>query len=254
MSWTLAAAALVDAAIVVIFLHVAWLVARRPSSARSRRATLAFSVWWAGIGVTILANAAKEAVAAAGVHDVPAVVAVLDAFQFAYVAALVAAVGGLVAYLTYLFTGSRRSFGPIAAFYVAYGIAALWLVARMRPDGVAPGKWFVQWSYAEPQAGGSLLLLMVLLLLLPQIGAAAAYLSLRRRVADGAVRYRAGLVGWSLLLWQGIQLAAPFLQLGRFEWWQAGGRLVGLAAAVVVLLAYRPPRSVRRRIAFEEVH
>lgn len=245
---TLGFAALVDAAIFLVFVVVGLVVLRRPTSSEARAASVAFGLWWLGIGASVLANALKEACVAFAVHETPAAVAALVAVEYASVAALVVAVGGLVYYLVYLFTGRRGALLPIAAFYAAYGLVALALVSNMEPSGVEPGKWFVQWAHERPQQGGGLLTLLVLLLLLPQIVGSGLYLSLRSRVAEPLARYRVTMVGSAILAWQGIQLVAPFLALGRFEWWQAGGRLVGLAAALVVLLAYLPPAAWRERL------
>lgn len=250
---TLGAAAFVDLLIAALFVYVAMIVARRSTSAKAHRASLAFAAWWGGVGVTIFTNALREGLAAGGLHNAPAARALLDLWQYVYVVALVVAVAGLVYYLVYLYTGNGRWFWPLVAFYSAYGLTALALIARMQPAGVTPGKWFVTWAYVNPQAGGAIFLVLVLLLLLPQIVGSALYLSLRRRLQDPMGRYRVTMVGGAILVWQSIQLLAPFVRLGQFEWWQAGGRLMGLAAALIVLAAYRPPAFVRRWLGLPEV-
>lgn len=241
---TLGLAATVDAAITVLLLFVGWTVSTRAASPAGRRALRAFGVWWFGLAVTVAANAIKEAVVAA---DLDAAT-FLNAFQYAYVLALCAAVWGLLYYLVYLFTGHERAYWPLATFYALYATTALWVIASMTPAGVTEGKWFVQWAYANPTPGGPILIVLTLLLLLPQIGAAVVYLRAASGTPDRMARFRVRVVAWSLILWLGIQLLAPFLMLGRFEWWQAGGRLVGLAAALAILVAYRPPLALARRL------
>lgn len=236
---TLLAAALVDLGIALTLLFVGWRVWRRtrsPSGARA--AAAAFATWWVGLAVTVLANALRELVAGLGLEGASFVPGFALVLHLALVAGLVASVWGLLYYLVYVFSGRRGAFWPLAAFYAAYGAVAAWLVWGMRPDGFVPGKWFVGWSYAKPTVGGPLLVVMTLLLLLPQLGSAAAYGTLWFRAPEGAMRRRVALVSVALIVWLGSSLVAPFLQLGRFEWWQAGGRLVGLAASLVILYAY----------------
>lgn len=250
---TLTLAALVDAAIVAVLVAVAAQLGRRRAAGDAGGAIRAFQVWWLGLAFTVLANALREVVAAAGVETSAPVVAALNALQYLWLAATCAAVAGLLYYLVYLHTGSRRWLGPLVAFYALYAIAAFAILARIQPDGVAPGKWFVQWAYARPDVGVGLLAVMSLLLLLPQIVGAAVYLTLRGRVAERGARYRIAMVAWPLLAWLGSALLAPAIQLGRFEAWQAGGRLVGLVASLLILAAYRPPAWIRARLGIERV-
>lgn len=237
----------VDVAVAILLAFVGVVVARRHASPAARRAQRAFAVWWWGLSVTTGVTASREVAGAFGVADAAAVVAVANLLQYAYVVALCAAVWGLLYYLLYLYTGRSGFFWPLATFYGLYGLVALGLIIQMRPAGISVGKWFAGAAYASPQTGGVLLTVMVLLLLLPQLVAAAAYATLYRKVENAESKYRIALVSGALFVWLGLSLVAPFIQLGRFEAWQAGGRLVGLAAAVVILMAFRPPAWVRAR-------
>lgn len=246
---TLAAAAAVDALVALVLVYVGWTVAIRPASAEGRRALHAFGVWWIGLAITVAINATKEGFASAGILAP----AFFVALQYVWVAALCAAVWGLLYYLIFLFTGHDEWYWRLALFYVAYGAAAAWALAQLQPNGIiAPTatehKWFIQWSYANPSALGVVLNVLILLLLLPQIGAAVVYLRAAGRTKDKLARFRVRVVAWALILWLGLTLLAPFVQLGRFEAWQAGGRLVGLAASLAILYAYRPPAALRRRL------
>lgn len=245
---TLLVAAVVDSAIAGVLAGVGRVFHGAAASVDARRALASFRLWWFGLAFTVFANASKEAVAAFGAHTSPFAVVILNAMSYAFILATCAAVAGLLYYLTYLVTGRRGAFVPIVAFYAAYTVVALALVARMAPAGVTPGKWFVQWAFLHPTSGGPLLAVLTLLLLLPQIAAGIAYLVLRRRLDEPLARYRTGLIGWALVLWLGLALVAPFVQLGRFEAWQAGGRLVAFAAALAIFSAYRPPALVRTRL------
>ena len=234
---TLGAAAVVDFAIAALPVVIALRFRQEHASTEARAAVAAFQVWWLGLGFTVFTNGAREAIAAFGWDATLA--GAFNAWQFVYIIATCASVAGLLYYLIFLFTGHSRWLRPLVGFYVIYAIVALALLARLQPAGVAPGKWFVQWSYANPGGlGAAVLGLMSLLLLLPQIVAAALYVLLRRRGIDPAARRRVTIIGVALLVWLGSTLIAPFVQLGRFEAWQAGGRLVGLVASVAILRAY----------------
>lgn len=238
---SLLAAALVDSAITLTLGYVGWRVARRHHTPEDARAAFGFAAWWYGLAFTVFTNAWREA--AAGLAVEGRLAAVVPVAHAAYIVALVASVCGLLYYLTYIFTGRAAWFWPLVAFYAAYGAAAVWISARLSPDGLVAGPWFVQWHYARPELGGGLLLVMVLLLLLPQLAAAIAYGTLYRRTPEGIARRRIALVSTALIVWLGSALVAPALQLGRFEWWQAGGRFVGLASAIVILYAYVSTRA-----------
>lgn len=247
---TLAIASLVDLAAAVLFCYIGAVVARRPVPADSRAASLAFAAWWFGIGGNGLLTGARGIAAAFGLTDRGAGRGVFLALYVLAILLTIAAVCGLLFYLLYLFTGRRGLLRPLVAFYTLYALVALYALWRLEPSAIVAGKWFAQVTVAHQDAlGGALLGILVALLLLPQIGGAIAYLTLYPRVRGAEQRFRVLLVSLALLVWLGSALAAPMLRLGEHEWWQAGGRLVGLTAAIVVLIAYRPPRLVRERLA-----
>lgn len=233
---TLGLAALVDLATAGLLAFTGWHVLQRHPRGPALVATRAFSLWWFGLAWTLLLTAAREGAAAVGAAD--ALGAVVVPAHATYVVALCVAVWGLLYYLLYLFTGRTGWLWPTAIGYGVVALAALALSARLEPRGLAVSKWFVGWDYGDAAAGGPFVLLTFALLLVPQLAAAIAYATVARRAEDPILRSRIHRVSLALIVWLGLSFFAPFLQLGRFEAWAAGGRIVGLAAAVVIARAF----------------
>lgn len=249
---TLAIASLVDLATGGVFGYVGARVAGRHVAGPARRAALAFGVWWYFLSFNAIQTGLRGMAAAFDLVPPDGVVeSSLVALSYAAVIALCAGVAGLLYFLVYLFRGSERAFWPIVGFYAAYAVVAVYAYSLLQPNGVAAGKWFAGVTTGST-IGSAFFAIMVLLLFVPQIGGAVAYGALYFRLESAEKRYRVALVSTSLAVWLTLTLLAPFLGLGRYEWWAAGGRLVGLAAALAVLLAYHPTRAIRARLARAE--
>jgi hypothetical protein len=246
--WTLALAGLVDLAAGAVFAYVGHRLARRHAGEHAR-ASLMFALWWQALAGTILITGARNTLAGLG-FTTPLAGALFGALNYVFVLLLCLGLWGLLYYLVVLFTGRRGVFWPLGVFYLAYFAVAAAVLLSLGPATVVAGKWFAQVAYANTLRG-PLLAVLLLLLLLPQILAAVAYGTLALRLKDATRRYRVGVVSVALVVWLGLQLAAPFLGLGRHEAWAAGGRFVGLAAALAVYWAYHPPAWVRQRHGIE---
>jgi hypothetical protein len=117
---------------------------------------------------------------------------------------------------------------------------------------VTVGRWGTTVAYRS-QITGPLFLLILLLLVVPQILAGLAYFTLYFRVQDATQRYRILLVSWSIVIWFGSALVASFAGLSNYDWWQIVNRLIGLAATLTILTAYRPPRWIKRRYGIASI-
>jgi uncharacterized membrane protein HdeD (DUF308 family) len=88
---------------------------------------------------------------------------------------------------------------------------------------------------------------LVILLFVPQILGGLAYFTLYFRVPEVTQKYRILLVSWSIIIW----FLSPFVAfaggLAQQDWWQVVSRLIGLAAALTILMAYLPPRWLKQR-------
>lgn len=113
-----------------LYLYVARLVLAREVSAAAKRANHAFALWWGGFGALQILVGLYQLPAAVGFRDLATVVT-LNVILILYAIA----VGALVYFLLFLYTGSERVFWPIVSAYLLLAITLLYLVAWMQPTG-----------------------------------------------------------------------------------------------------------------------
>jgi uncharacterized membrane protein HdeD (DUF308 family) len=89
--------------------------------------------------------------------------------------------------------------------------------------------------------------ILIVLLLLPQIIGGLAYFTLYFRVSEVTQKYRILLVSWSIIVWFLSPIIALAGGLAQQDWWQLVSRLIGLVAALTILMAYLPPRRLKQR-------
>jgi hypothetical protein len=231
----------------IVYVYVGRLILRRRLSDDARRANLLFAAWWMGLaGIDALAGMLDVALAF-DLRDLPIVVTFVNLLLLV----LCAALWGLVYYLTYLYTGSRRAFWPTGAFYGGLGLAFLYLVAWMQPNGMEDTGIGVTLTYARTPPT-FLTASMGAALAVPVVAAAFAYGTLFFKVQDRTRRFRIAAVAGSFFLWFGWSLVSSILQLQtRFPGsvrLLVANQLIALAVPVIVTLAYRPPTWLRDRL------
>lgn len=245
METTLLVGSTAELAAAVLFAFTGRKTAARRVSADARVPNAGLTAWWMSIALLWLIDAARGyAVAARGPTDR----FVHDAFvALFYIAVLVLCVAlwGLLNYLVFLYRG-RHATAPLGIFYGAYFLVASVAVAAARPDEIRLGAWATHVTYDVPLAPGVEASLF-LFLLAPQLAGAAAYLSLARRASDPMQRYRIVVVGTTLLVWIGVNLAADLLRITYDDAWQIARIALGILAATAILSAYAPPSWLRRR-------
>lgn len=233
-----------------LYLWVARIVFRRDLEGAAKRANAMFGVWWLSYGlVFMLAPLLTLPPRVFGYENLAFSVALLNALLLM----LAVAVWGLVYYLTFLYTGSARAFWPMAVFYAFIGFALLFVVSYINPTGFDE-TGALTYQHRQLPAGPGIVLGLVFSL--PVVIAAIGYGTLYFRVHDSRAKYRIGLVSGAFVLQFGWGALSSVLQLSsRYpDSTLLAFVSTGLAAvaAVAVLLAFRPPRMVRRRIGFEE--
>ena len=226
-----------------IYGYVGWRLGKRViSSSEARLAWWSFTVWWYGLAATTLIGGFQNLFGAFGLTSLSLFVTA------AYINILPACIAlwGLLYYLIYLFTGNSRSRLPLAVFYMIYYVLLVYYTTASIPDSVEVGRWSTTLINRAPLRGPFFVILAVLLFL-PQIIGSIAYFTLYFRVTDVTQKYRILLVSGSIIVWFLSPYAALAGGLAQHDWWQVASRLIGLAAALTILMAYLPPRWLKQR-------
>jgi len=240
---TLLFSAFFAAASASIYSYVGWRLSQRViSSAEARLAWGSFTVWWYGLAMTTLISGFQNLFGAVGLTSLPLFVTA----TYLNLLVICLALLGLLYYLTYLFTGNRRSLVPLAAFYLIYYVLLVYYITASTPGKVDIGRWSTTLVYHTPLTGPFFGLIIVFLLL-PQIIGGLAYFTLYFRVPEVTQKYRILLVSWSIIVWFLSPVIALAGGVGQQDWWQFASRFIGLAAALSILMAYLPPRWLKQR-------
>lgn len=248
MEPTLAVSAAFAIASAALYFYVGMKVAQRQVSPDARLASQMFSLWWVSLAALTVAGGLESLAASLGLLELP----LFLMLTILVLLGLCVGLAGLLYYLVYLFTGKRRAIWPIVAFYVAYFALLVYYITWLGPDGIVVGRWTTTLHYAKPQSG-PLYMAVVVLLTFPILLGAAAYGTLFFRVREATQRYRIALVSGGILVWFGSAFVGVALGVNQTDWWQVTSRAIGLGAAVAILLAYQPPRFVRRRWGIQPV-
>jgi hypothetical protein len=228
-----------------IYAYVGWRLSKRiVSSAEGRIAWQSFTVWWYGLAVTTLIGGFLNLFGALGLTSLPLFVTA----TYINILALCIALWGLLYYLIYLFTGNSRWLVPLAIFYIIYYVLLVYYITASGPESINVDRWRTTLSY-HALLTGPFFVFLIVLLLLPQIIGGFAYFTLYFRVKEVTQKYRVLLVSWSIIVWFISPFAALAGGLAQRDWWQVASRLIGLAAALTILMAYLPPRWLKQRYA-----
>jgi hypothetical protein len=226
-----------------IYYYVGRVLSRRQlSSPDSRTAWQLFVVWWYALAATTFSGALLSLLGAFGFVGL----ALFTTFTLVNLLAICVGLFGLMYYLLYLFTGNRNLLTPVSVFYMAYYILLIYYVQASEPVRVAVERWRTALVY-QNQLRGPLFVVVLLLLLFPQIIGSLAYFTLYFRIRNATQKYRILLVSWSIIIWFLTGFVASISGLSEADWWQIASRLIGLTAALAILLAYQPPDSIKRR-------
>lgn len=244
----LAAQGLVALTTGLLYVHVARIVQQRDSSREARRAHGAFATWWATFGVLEFMAGAYSIPAAMGHRDLALVTTLLNVILILVAAAL----GGLVYFLLYLYTGWQRAFWPVVGAYALLALALMYLVAWMRPIGFDETSPAAHIVFARELTGLPAILLG-LLLSLPVLVLAVGYGSLYFGTRVPELRFRIAVISLSFIGWFGWSTASAALQLAQRHPGSLALLAVNGAISVVVpllvIVAYRPWPWLRERLA-----
>lgn len=226
-----------------IYMYVGWRLSKRViSSSRAQLAWGSFTVWWYGLATITLIGAFLSLFGAVGITSLPLFVTA----NYLNLLIICLALCGLLYYLIYLFTGSSRSLILLAIFYLTYYVLLVYYLTASTPISVKVSRWNTTLDYHSQLTGPFFAIILILLLVPPIIGG-LAYFTLYFRVTDITQKYRIFLVSWSIIIWFFSILIAQVGGLAEQDWWQLTSRFIGLAAALIILMAYLPPGWLKQR-------
>lgn len=235
-------AATIGALSCAVFVGIARVVARREAGPDVARANRLLALWWLAVGVySALIGFLLNLLGAFDVVDIRLFAAV----RHVGVVVLCAGLFGLTAYFVYVLTGRWSTMPYVGLAYLGiYGFIA-YVFADRRAVGVDLASWEARIVY-DPPPEPALFATVLLLLALPQVLGALLYLLLAWRIPDRAHRYRGILVALGITVWFASNALAA---LGDDPVLRYVTRpLLGLVAAAIVYLAYRPPALLAARL------
>lgn len=229
-----------------LYFAVGRLVLRRALPEAERLANRLFATWWFALGLLYVTASPYNFAGAFGLRDLAFSIAYLDALLVLICVAL----WGLMGFLLYVYTGTNRWLVPLAGFYAALAFGFLWLIAWMDPSGFK-NETGTDLAFTK-QLGESGSIVLGLLFSVPIFAGAVAYASLAFRVRDPSPRYRIGMVAGAFMVQFGWSIVSASLGLARkypdAVWLLVIQQAIAIAVPICVILAYRPPAWIRRRL------
>jgi hypothetical protein len=227
---------------VIFFLVGERLRRRRIATGDARLAWSLFVLWWYGASLSTLSGGVQCLLGAFGAMNLPLFLTLTQL----NILSICVSLFGLLYYLIFLLVGSSRPLLPLIAFYLGYYALLGYYLNLLNPVGVSPGRWNVTIQYQHAPVG-PLFAIVFALLVIPQMLGSLVYFFIFFRVRNVTQKYRILLVSCSIFLWFGSALLGSAAGLSAFDWWQVLTRVIGLAAALVILLAYQPFHWIRQR-------
>lgn len=242
---TLALAGASTLAVSLVYGYVGYrLLPTAPATTPAARAMQAFSAWWIATSANQFLGSLFYLGAAFGYTDV--------ALQMTYVylqrLLLALSLVGLMYYLVYLQTG-KSYLVPLTVLYSFYLATQLYVLSTRTPIAVESYHWRTDLVYAAPVSPAWEL--ANLMIVVPPIVGALMMLRVFRRVDGPTRRFRIAMIGGGFVLWWLTAILAGQPQSWDVGWLQAANRVVGVAIAIGVLLAYEPMLWMQRRYGLE---
>ena len=234
----------------IVYGYVGRLIIGRRLEGPAAVASKLFGVWWISLAIVSVLG------------FIPIIGGVLQigevAFYLAYlqlvILIIVIAIWALVYYLVFLLTGKSSLFTPIAIYFGLVWVLFIYAIATIHYSAVdftASGAVL----HPDSQIARPVALALSVTLIAPPLVAALGYFRLFFRVKGATPRYRIGLVSITFVLWFLSSAVGSALPAGTTQTipWRIFTGLLGVAAAIAILFAYRPPAWVRRKYGIEAV-
>lgn len=223
--------------------YVGMKLSGRSGTLDDRFALRAFSFWWIGLAILSLSAALQNVLWVVGIYDPLVYVSA----SYLTIAVLCATVWGLFYYLGYLFSGRKELKWWSAALYALTYATFVVLLTFSRPEAASASAWDIRLELAATLSP-AVTLAALGLLIVPVLLGVFAYGSLYFRVHTPAQRYRIAVVSLALFLWFAGPIGAQIAGVATNPFWEVASRAIGLLAALAILVAYRPPAGIARRL------
>lgn len=232
-----------------VYAMVGRVVSRRRVSSHAELAKKSFAAWWYALSGVTVAGAVAAIMGAMGWWDLGGYLAYIQVILFIIVGAL----GALLYYFVYLFTGKRDAWKVIAAAYSIYFIAILYYLGASDPVGLMDSAQNgVDVEYANDLTGTAFQEILSILLILPVLLGAIGYVSLVRKVPDRSGKFRILSVAGGFIFWFGSSfIAGSLLDVANEPWWRLVSNAIALLASAMVYVAFAPPAWLRRALRVE---
>jgi len=221
---------------------------RHVISSDARRAWALFVVWWYALAGISFIGGILNLLGAIGLTSLP----LFLTFTQLNLLVICIALYGLMSYLVYLFTGNHKVLAPLILIYAGYYAFLMYYINLSEPVSVSIGRWSTTLDYQQ-QPTGPLVTLLLTLIVGPQIIGSLAYFSLYFRVKDTTQKYRIAVVSCSIVIWFLSSLIVSLAGLSQYDWWQVISRLIGLSAALAILMAYQPVGWIRSHLGVSAI-
>ena len=222
--------------------YVGFLVSRKHATGEAQVALRAFSTWWFSVSLVILLSGSHTLLGLVGVTDLALHVALGYLTQIPLAVALCA----LLYYLIYLYTGKRAALRALCVAYALFLAFAFYYMAAQGPRTLQETEWNIR--LVGPGPPQWLNVAFGVLLLAPVLFIVAAYGLLLRRVDEPEQKFRLGLTSLAFLLWFSPVLVGFLLGWQSAPWFALVYQAPGVLASALIVLAHRPPPSVRARL------
>jgi hypothetical protein len=220
---------------------------RRPVEGGARRALHRFSAWWLAIAVSGFVYAIFAVLVGLGYTPLPLVL--VGVYTLATVNVVM--FWGLLSYLLFLLMGKEKVFPWLTVVFLVQYVFYIGVVVWHQPNGVVLNDLAPSVTFARDPAA-IVELVVALIFFLPPLLTIGLYATLFARVRQRTLRYRIGIVSASIFIMLFSSLVVDAMPAPA-EWARYGMRVVVIASALAIFLAYWPPAWVQRVLRLEHL-
>ena len=217
---------------------------RAAGSPSDRAAIVAFAWWWYGAAAVLFLIGLQSLLVLAGIETL----AVHNAIRYVRMVPLSVAVGSLLFFMLYLLTGKIVWRTLLKVGYGGFFLFTIYYAYLSEPVHLRVTAWDVRMTPQTP-VPPALGILFGVLLAGPILFATIAYATLFFKVKDPTHRYRLALLALSFIVWFGAILIGFLLRWTGYDWFPLVYETPGILAGALVIMAYRPPQWIQRRLS-----